>query len=60
METLWGQCPQCRKWFLIEDETLDTLRLCPAHLVPADRLRRLRTKSDEDVVPPDEAQRRSG
>ena len=39
-DALWGHCPQCEEWFVIEDPVLDTLYLCPQDLTRADEFRR--------------------
>jgi hypothetical protein len=35
MQELWGRCPKCGEWFVIDDPDLDALYLCPTHLLPA-------------------------
>ena len=35
MKELWGRCPKCGTWFVIDDPDLDALYLCPWHLLPA-------------------------
>lgn len=36
MHDLWGYCTHCRRWFGIERVDLETLRLCPVCLWPAE------------------------
>lgn len=33
---VWGHCPHCGVWFVVEDPCLDALLLCPADLHRAD------------------------
>ena len=37
---LWGRCPTCKDWFLIEDPELDSHYLCPQCLSVAYRWER--------------------
>lgn len=39
MDELWGHCPRCDQWFLIDDPSLDALYLCPDDLARADDFR---------------------
>jgi hypothetical protein len=38
MHDLWGYCSDCHRWFAIERRDLETLRLCPVCLLPAEAL----------------------
>ena len=35
-QEVWGHCPRCDDWFVVEDPRLETLLLCPTDLARAD------------------------
>lgn len=49
MEQLWGRCPRCDVWFVIEDPALDSYYLCPTDLV---RAASTETRLSDDVESP--------
>ncbi len=49
MKELWGRCPKCNDWFVIDDPVLETLYLCPRDLLPA-TLTQWRSAAGDDPV----------